>query len=122
MYTRGITIELWHAIIHIAKSTEFRSFERINRSRVGFRDITSAIDLVIQDNQNTMASCFRIGSNTNCIQKVHWTICADCRSRTHCTRNNYWFIALDGQVQEICRFLKRIRTVRDDDTIDIAAG
>ena len=69
-----------------------------------------------------MADCFRAGSDADSIQQIHRTICTDCRSRTHCARDDYRLIAPDRQIQEIRRFLQRIRTVCDHNPVHIATG
>ena len=69
-----------------------------------------------------MTSRFLIRSYAHSIQEIHRAIRADCRSRTHSTGDDYRLFTLNRQVQEIRRFFERIRTVGDDNAIDILAG
>ncbi len=54
--------------------------------------------------------------------QIQGAVGTDGRARAHGTHDNHRLVAFYGQVKKISRFFKRVRSVSDDDAVDVGIG
>src|SRR4051812_29838646 len=96
-----------------------RRTECFNIRRIRFNYVPRALNSVIEYDQSSSSSGFRISRYGYCIIKITRTISADSRGRSHGTNKHDGLLGLLHQIDKEASFLKRVRAMGNNYTIDI---
>ena len=100
----------------------FRRFEGIQCRGIGFGDKTGSADAIVKNHHHSASFRLRVSRYSHRFQQIHRAIRADCRCRTHRGRKHHRLVAFYGQVKEVRRLIKGVRSVGNHDPIHIIAG
>jgi hypothetical protein len=79
-------------------------------------------EFIVQDHENALADGLLGRGNLHCIQKVERTVGGDGRRGAHGANEHHGLVALHGEVEEVCRLLKRVRAMGDHDARHVVTG
>ena len=93
MFAGGFTIEVSFAALHVAEVAKLRSAEGVQQRGVGFGYFTSAVNGVVQADQNAFITGFFGAGNDDGIVQVHRAVSAHGCRRAHGANNDNRFFA-----------------------------
>ena len=117
----GRIAEMHLGVEDIAHRTEVSALEGFHSGRVGLDHVASTDDLVVHGNHGTAVSGFLEAATTTALYKFFGPSADKPVEGNMAPTKTIGLRALGSQVNKIGRFFHRVRTVRDNETINLVA-
>ena len=111
--------EVRHVVLHVPQEPRIRAPERRHVSGIGLGDAEGRRNLVVHRHHDALAPGLAARGQCDGIDEIKRPVGTHCRCWPHGCDEDNGAVALDDKIEKVSRLFKRIRTVRDDDAVDV---
>ena len=111
--------EVRHVVLHVPQEPRIRAPERRHVSGIGLGDAEGRRNLVVHRHHDALAPGLAARGQCDGIDEIKRPVGTHCRCGPHGCDEDDGLVALDDKIEKVRRLFKRIRTVRDDDAVDV---
>ena len=111
--------EIGNVVLHVPYEPRIRAPESRHVGGIGLGDVEGGRNLVVHRHHDALASGLAARSQRDGIDEIKRPVGTHCRCGPHGFDEDNGLVNLDDKIEKVRRLFKRIRTVRDDDTLDV---
>ena len=119
MPLKACGIHIRHFIPHISQASQFPLPECVHLKVMHLLYFPCRINRTGKYRHNAMSARFLSGSQADRLEQIHRSVRTGRRGRTHCPCYHNRFNGIYRQIEKIRRFVKRIRSVRYNNAVNI---
>lgn len=115
----GSLVVVNFAVEYITERAGIGSLEGLHVDRIHFGGGVGSEDTAVHDDEYAFSGRFGSSGGYYGIVEIEGAVGAEGGGRTHGSGKHDRFVAFEYQVEEKCRFFHSVRTVCDDDPVDV---